>query len=161
MSVICDSFQAAILDTMSETKRLMAMPLNLKIEHSKRTIREFHDHMDGLISVSFSGGLDSTVLLHLIRSMYPDTPAVFFDTGLEYPEIRQFVRTHDNVQFIHPTDKNGNRITFRQVIEQHGYPVIGKEIADAIERARKGNHSGLRHFTGIDVGGGKNGLFPL
>ena len=38
-------------------------------------------------------GKDSTVLLHLVRSIYPDTPALYIDTGLEYPEIKNFVKT--------------------------------------------------------------------
>lgn len=39
--------------------------------------------------VSFSGGKDSTVLLDIVKGMYPDVPAVFCDTGLEYPEVRE------------------------------------------------------------------------
>ena len=45
--------------------------------------------------IGYSGGKDSTVLLHLVRSIYPDVPAVFVDTGLEYPEIREFVKSSD------------------------------------------------------------------
>jgi len=37
-----------------------------------------------------------------VRRLYPDTPAVFIDTGLEYPEIREFVKTVDNVIFEYP-----------------------------------------------------------
>ena len=44
-----------------------------------------------------SGGKDSTVLLDLARRIYPDIPAVFIDTGLEYPELRDFVKTIPNV----------------------------------------------------------------
>ena len=37
------------------------------------------------------GGKDSTVLKHIVDSMYDDVPSVFVDTGLEYPEVRKFV----------------------------------------------------------------------
>jgi len=32
--------------------------------------------------------------------MYPDIEAVFIDTGLEYPEIRELVKTIDNVKWL-------------------------------------------------------------
>ena len=31
--------------------------------------------------VSFSGGKDSTILLDLVRDLYPDVPAAYADTG--------------------------------------------------------------------------------
>lgn len=79
-----------------------SLPLEAKIEMSKKRIREWYEHYDGDVYVAFSGGKDSTVLLHLVRSMYPDVEAVFSDTGLEYPEIREFVKTIDNVTWVKP-----------------------------------------------------------
>jgi len=53
------------------------------------------------VYVSFSGGLDSTVLLHIVRNyLYDDIPAVFADTGLEYPELVKFVKTFNNVTIL-------------------------------------------------------------
>lgn len=57
--------------------------------------------LDG-VYVSFSGGKDSTVLLNICRKLYLDIQAVFLDTWLEFPEIREFVKTFDNVAFIKP-----------------------------------------------------------
>lgn len=112
-------------------KQRQSLPLNLKIQMSKRRIQEFYDHFDSKVYVSFSGGKDSTVLLHLVRSLYPEVPAVFVDTGLEYPEVKQFVKSTENVCVIKP------KIPFNKVIENYGYPVISKEVAQSIEDNRK------------------------
>ena len=78
-----------------ELKLLQNYPLELKVEKTKMRIREWYEHYNGEVYVSFSGGKDSTVLLHIVRSMYPDVEAVFSNTGLEYPEIIKFVKTFD------------------------------------------------------------------
>lgn len=86
---------------------------------------------DGQVYVSFSGGKDSTVLLHMVREMYPDVETVFVNTGLEYPEIQKFVKTFDNVTILRP------EMRFDEVIKTYGYPMIGKEIAKRLMYAKK------------------------
>ena len=118
--------------TIQDLQMLQALPLNLKISMTKARIRQWVNEFgeDG-VYVSFSGGKDSTVLLHLVREMYPRVPAVFCDTGLEYPEIREFVKTFDNVVWLRP------KMNFRQVIEKYGYPFISKEVSECVYGARK------------------------
>jgi hypothetical protein len=119
-------------------KELQALPLYRKIMITQTRIMEWYNRYNGQVCVSFSGGKDSTVLLHIARQMYPDIPAVFSDTGLEYSAIREFVKTWDNVDIIRP-DMN-----FGQVITTYGYPIIGKEVAEAIYYARRIRPSGER-----------------
>ena len=119
--------------TISELYQMQAMPLNLKISMTKRRIRDWVKHfgLDG-VYVSFSGGKDSTVLLHIAREMYGDAmKAVFVDTGLEYPEIRSFVKTFDNVDWLRP------KMGFKQVCEKYGFPLISKEVSECVYGARK------------------------
>ena len=120
------------MPTLDELKLLQALPLELKIAKTKARIKEWVDFygVDG-VYISFSGGKDSTVLLHIARSMYPNIKAVFSDTGLELPSIRSFVKTHENVDWLKP------KLTFGEVVKQYGYPLFSKEISHAIWYARK------------------------
>ena len=128
-----------------ELKQMQAVPLEGKIAMTKRRIREWYDHWDGQVYVSFSGGKDSTVLKHIVDSMYSDVPAVFANTGLEYPEIQKFVKNiqegkwncfNNDVQIIRPD------MQFNKVVTEYGYPVISKEIASSIFEVKKARKRG-------------------
>ena len=103
-----------------------------KITLAKRRIEEWDVHWDSQVYLSFSGGLDSTVLLALIRmTMGKSVPAVFCNTGLEVPEIVQFARKaadFGEYKELRPA------MSFRQVILKEGYPVISKENACKIRK---------------------------
>ena len=123
-----------IADAVHDAKRLeelRALPLERKIQISQTRIIEWYNHYHGNVVVSFSGGKDSTVLLHLVRSIFPNVKAVFSNTGLEYPEIQKHVMSIDNVDIVRPA------MRFDEVISTYGYPLIGKEVAEAIYYARR------------------------
>ena len=115
-----------------ELQVMQSYPLWMKVMLTKQRIREwvYQFGEDGVV-VSFSGGKDSTVLLHLVREEFPDVKAVFSNTGLEYPEIQRFVKSFDNVDIVTPS------MNFGEVISTYGYPLIGKEVAEAIHYARR------------------------
>ena len=107
-----------------ELKQMQSLPLEAKIQMTRTRIRGWIDEFgeDG-VYVSFSGGKDSTVLLDIVRKDYPNIKAVFVNTGLEYPSVRLFAESKENVTVLRPT------MNFRDVIIKYGYPVISKEIA--------------------------------
>lgn len=120
------------MPSREDLKYFQAMPLDIKVAMTKTRIREWVKEYgaDG-VYVSFSGGKDSTVLLHIVRELYPNIEAVFVDTGLEYPEIRKFVKTFSNVTILRP------KMRFDEVIKKYGYPIISKEVGTCVFQGRK------------------------
>lgn len=118
--------------TKQDLQQLQALPLNLKIRLTQQRIREWVNEygVDG-VYVSFSGGKDSSVLLHIARQMYPEIKAVFSNTGIEFPEIVKFVSTFSNVDVVRPT------MPFVEVVKKYGYPMISKEVSECVSGARK------------------------
>jgi len=102
------------------------LTLDMKMGLTLRRIEEWYNHHGGRVHVAFSGGKDSTVLLHLVRSKFPEVPAVFVSTGLEYPEILDFVKTIENVTWVKP------KMPFNKVVEKHGYPVGSKRTSRSL-----------------------------
>lgn len=101
-------------------------PLGIKVAHSKRIIKQFYNHVNGKVYVSYSGGKDSTVLLHLVRSIYSDCIAVFSNTTNEYPEIIKYVKKTPDVIWVHP------KKTFKQMIKETGFPLVSKKVSRGI-----------------------------
>lgn len=126
------------MPTKSDLAYLQKLPLDLKVMMTKARIREWISHFgeDG-VYISFSGGKDSTVLLHLVREEYKNIEAVFVNTGLEYPEIQKFVKSFSNVTILRP------KMSFVEVIKKYGYPIVSKEVAECIDAARKAEQQGV------------------
>lgn len=127
--------------------QLQALPLEIKILKSKQRIREFYYELGGNIYVSFSGGKDSTVLLSLVREEFPDVVAVYCDTGLEYPELKDFVKKQNNVVIIKP------KKTFAEVVKEYGFPIISKDVSLLLEYAKKGKPWAINRLKGLEPDG--------
>lgn len=146
------------LHSIEELKSLQKYDLNKKIEVAESRILEFVHKMGGSdkVYVAFSGGKDSTVLLHIVRNMFPNVEAVFSDTGLEFPEIKEFVKGFDNVSIVRP------KIDFRTNIMQSGYPLISKAVADAVYYAKRNpNTLRGRMLRGEENGKGSGSKFQI
>lgn len=110
---------------------MQALPLEMKVKLTERRIRDWYNYWAGAVYVSFSGGKDSTVLLDIVRNIYPDVEAVFVNTGLEYPEIQSFIKTFENVKILYPKQ------TFVDVLTKYGYPVLSKLISHSVAIAKR------------------------
>jgi len=107
-----------------------SLSLEDKINLTKLKIKTFYRYNKGAVYVSFSGGLDSTVLLNLVREVYPDILGVFINTGLEHVDNVEFIQEQKNIKIIQP------KKSYKEIIEKHGYPVVSKMVSMAISRYR-------------------------
>ena len=84
--------------TPEDLERLQSYDLGNKIQISIARIMEWYNRNDKKCYVSFSGGKDSTVLAWLAAQVCKlfDCKLIlwFSDTGLEFPELREHVKTY-------------------------------------------------------------------
>ena len=131
--------------TLDDLKTMRSWDLSRKIQVTQARIMEWYQHYDGQVYVCFSGGIDSTVLLDIARRIYPDMLAVFNDTGLEYPEVREFALSKENVIATKP------KLSFRKVLEKYGYPVISKEVSELLYYGKKFLETGTTGKWAYDI----------
>ena len=119
---------------------LWSWNLDEKLKYSHRIIQEALDgHKTPVLC--WSGGKDSTALLHLVLQYRPQIPVIFIDVGVDFPETYSFIdllANSWNLNLIIARPKNGN--SFWEVGKQYGWPIFGKFITSNVERAvRSGN----------------------
>lgn len=142
--------------TKYDLTQTQALPLEAKIIMTKSRIRQWYEYWNSQVYVSFSGGKDSTVLKHIVDNTpgVHDVPAVFVNTGLEYPEIQNFVRDmkngkfegfNTNIEIIRP------EMRFDEVIKTYGYPVASKEVSGKIYYAKRGAKWAQKYVDGTAV----------
>lgn len=127
---------------IGELYQKRGLPLIDKIKLTKKRIREWYEYFGGNIYISFSGGKDSNVLLHIARQLYPNIKGLFCDTGLEYPEVKDFIKTINRIEIIRP-EKN-----FKEVIEKFGWVFPSKDVAQVIYYARKNSNWAITKLNG-------------
>ena len=112
--------------------QMQSMPLAAKVLMTQQRVLQWYEYWGGQVYVSFSGGKDSTVLKHIVDSMYNDVPSLFINTGLEFPEIQQFAMTQKNVVTVRPDAR------FDEVLRVCGYPIVSKDVAQLVRESRIG-----------------------
>ena len=136
--------------TAEDLKIMQSWSLDRKIMVTQAKITEFYSRTDGKCYISFSGGKDSTVLLKIARQCFPDIEAVFVDTRLEYPEVRNFALAHKNVKVLKP------EMRFDEIIRKYGWCFPSKNVSKRIESAKRGSELALNCFKGVNPDGTKS-----
>lgn len=152
---------------------MVGQPYELKPSFSMKRVYEWWNSWNGMVYVSFSGGLDSTVLAYIVCMAYEKydlkgtIPLVFSDTGTEFPEVREFVHEYTEwlkkkfpaldiqLEIIRPK-KGWN---FKRVCEEKGFPIISKETAHKIKKLRHGRLS--ERYRNYLLNGDERGKFGV
>jgi len=136
--------------TYEELKYRQGWTLEQKIDHAVGVASAFLAKMNGKAYASISGGKDSGVMLDIIRRyVNRNIPAVFCNTGNEFPEVIQFVRKTENLVTIRPD------MRVRQIIEKYGFPLVSKEQSRYIYQAK---HTKSEKLLNIRLYGGVKGI---
>jgi len=145
---------------MEETiDKMQHWSLDRKISYSIKVLTDFKQQTNKNMVVMFSGGKDSTVLLHLCRTIYPDIKAVFVNTTNEFTEIIKFVKRIENVDIIKPNK------TFLHTVTKYGFPIISKKVSRAINTLKNptSRNQNTRNLllTGVNRKGKKGSSYKL
>jgi len=104
-------------------EKLMKLSLEEKESLSKNIIKEAYEKYKDKVGIAYSGGKDSTTLLHLVKEVFDGNipwPVFWIDTGLDFEEILKFIET---IQ----TEWNINIISIRNVqLPTNFHPAINK-----------------------------------
>lgn len=105
--------------------------------------------------LSFSGGKDSTILHYLIDMALPNNqiPRVYVDTGIEYNDVREFVKSlavSDKRFVIIKSSK-----PIKKTLDENGYPFKSKEHSLRVEQFNKGANTNYicKYINGYDHNG--------
>lgn len=123
-------------------KMYQSIGLDAKIRYARKMIEFALGHSKRPL-VAWSGGKDSTVLLHLVRQYKPSVDIVFNDTKVEFPETLKFVKFLSrewnlNLHIAKPVRGKD----FWWCVEKFGWPLFGKHNALHIASVRRGGKSG-------------------
>lgn len=138
-------------------KIMQSYPLELKIEMSKKAIKEFINiYGEDMIYIPYSGGKDSTVLAHLIYNELNIQP-----TLLNVNTLNEFKSVVDHVKYMKEIGFNVKIVTpknnIEDVINKYGYPVISKQVSNTVYYARKNILEGketlrVKQIMGKEIG---------
>lgn len=126
-------------ERLDQLARFQALPLPKKIELSVAIIERGKIETDGAPAcLLYSGGKDSTVLLHLATAIYPRPLVMYNNTGLAEPRLVQYIRQRTRgLDFI---ETQPDEEAFAMWKRTNYWPLFGKRSFTARCRACPGLH---------------------
>lgn len=122
---------------------LRHLKLEQKIKLTNSVIIDWYENHYGRVFVAFSGSYQSSVLLDLVRKLYPDVPAVFVHSEIDYPEKYALASRLKNMTIL-PT-----KMKYQEVIMNKGFQVVSREISANVASYRNtGSPIALRTLQG-------------
>lgn len=146
---------------------MVNQPYEMKGAFSKKRVYQWWKHYNGMVYVSFSGGLDSCVLAYIVcRAMMEydlkryeynektddyiekrDVHLVFSNTGLEFPEIRKHTvfftewlqKEFPELEIVREAIRP--KMKFKEVVKKYGFPLVSKNVTLIVHKLRHGNLS--------------------
>jgi len=129
-------------------RQRQSLPLTAKVRLSSIRIREWYRMWGGDVGLMVSG-LDSWVMAHLVRTLYPDVPG-FHAVASEPASVAKYAKAMGNIRLVGPIKP------FRRVVAEDGWPVISKSVSRFIHDLRRppGNEATKSlHLTGFNRAG--------
>ncbi|ENK1244749.1 phosphoadenosine phosphosulfate reductase family protein [Clostridium botulinum] len=147
------------MPTTKELQTLQRLDYETKNKKTDLRIREWVEYWgENNVAVSFSGGLDSSVLLHKVRKLYPNTKAVSIK-AIECKNNKELIYKTENVVILKPI------YSMVDVVKKFGYPIISKKTAKSLRRLQNPTPKNLKSrnlaLTGITSDGRKSPRFKL
>ena len=119
------------MEDLTRLRQYQALPLENKIQNAKYLIQEAL--AKGEAAVAWSGGKDSTVLLHLVLPFQPSIVVIWNNTGVEFPETWPFIKKlRDEWGLNLHITKPAEGIDFWWGVKKYGWPLLGKGIKKSL-----------------------------
>jgi len=88
-------------------------------------------------SVSWSGGKDSTIVLHMALQIKPDIVVNFNDTGVEFDETYEFIEAITEAWDLNLVTLKP-KTTFWKIVDEYGFPMIRGKMIKKKKRGQDG-----------------------
>ena len=91
-----------------------------KVKQAIKIIKEANEIFVGKLPLAFSGGKDSLVILRMVLDVNPNTPVIYDNTTVEFPESLQYVNQLKDAWSIN-MNMTSSRFSFFKMTKEKGW----------------------------------------